>query len=697
MSLRTVVLAILGISILYALAFVPQIAQTLGELIAFLLQTPEAVILALVSSLLLLCGHVVRAYRDTVLFSKAAKTRVRSQFMAFAVGSLCNAILPLRIGELIRSDVIAQRFSISFSFSFVLICLERLVDIMVLGLLSLVVFGFNVPLAIIGCVIFCMIAMLWSPPKGVKRVLASCGAILNDKAEAKLLFTFWSLEYGLKRTLRFDLMGRYLLISIANWVLYIGSLIPLTLFFYGPQRMLSASIGVFLSLTTSAAPSALGDYTPMLESLGFSGTSELILLWMVAIVPTSLIGLLLALFNLKSLPLLRRKDRPHEGVDLDNKLARNADISADQLGFMKDYYSGKPLAMSVASKEMAGGAAFAKYFTNGGSGAMTYQSKVDDAVCVVKTVALEKSGALRAQYEWLQDHPSPNIVAVVNEEEGLDAYSVAIEYEKSAVDLFDHVHTNPVADGKRLLDEVIRALDRAVWNAGEHSERPVDARERVEAYIQRHLVASMNVAADALPIVRQAQQCRSIMVNGCEYPNLSALMEQLERRAIMDDLCDFRLSNAIHGDLIVDNIIYSQAKQRPIILDPVVNEFNLFEGPVFDFGKLSQSLQIGYEFLLRDTAPIEVDIQDDICTIEYRDGRSSIYEELWQHVQGELAPRYLNSSEMRTMLFLGASNYFRRMKYQAVQFPQNAMKMYAVGIRYLSEYIHLFDGVPDAE
>lgn len=696
MSIRTAVLIILALSGVYAATFAPQIIQTFNEILGYIAGSPALIAYMFGSALLLLCGHAIRAYRDTILFSKAACTTTRSQFLAFTVGSLCNSILPLRIGEFVRADIIAQRWGISFSFSFVLICIERLVDVLILGLLALGLIGFNIPLAIAGCALFVFIALLWSSPNAMRRALSSVGTLFSEKVEAKLLFTFWSLEYGLKRTLRIGLVAKYIALSVINWAVYIASLLPVIMFLWGPEEMIRLSAGVFVALTTSVAPSALGDYTPTISSFGFEASPDLILLWIIAVVPTALVGLILALFNLRHLPLLRRRNKQDLSVSLNNKLSRNADISADQLGFMKDYYGGKPLARKIALEEMAGGSAFAKYFTAGGSGAMTYQSMINGEPCVVKLVSQSGSDALRSQFEWLKRHTSPNIVKVIGEDDDGETYSIAIEYVDSAIELFDYLHENSSGEGSRVLAEVVQALDEAVWRRdGTPLSYADDAGERVENYIKKNVLDSLDVATKYVPNVREAMECSHVIVNGVEYPNIDKMLARIHQDDVFSDLSQFRVSPSIHGDLICDNLIYSASSKRPIILDPVDNGRNYLDGPVFDFGKLSQSLQIGYEFLLRDDSPVEVCFDGEKCIVGYLDHRSAVYEALWQYVYEELAPQYLTEAELRTVLFLGATNYFRRMKYQAVQYPQNAMKIYAVGIRYLSEYLDHFGGSSD--
>lgn len=463
MKIRTVVLLILIASIVYALPFMPTVAQTLQDIWQQVITDPGLVQICLLSAILVLVGHMIRAYRDTILFSQATKTSVKYQFSAFSIGSFCNLILPLRIGELMRADVLAQRYQISFSFSFVLICIERLFDVLILGAFTIIMVHLNVPLMIVTLTLTLFLFLVAAPTSVIKKGIQKTSQIFNERLQAKILFTLWSLEYGLKRTLKPRLLIKYGLLSVLNWCIYLGSLLPLIITLQGPEHMLKTSICAFLSLTTSIAPGALGDFTHSLESFGFIAPSmEPIILWIVAVAPIALIGLLVTLFGIKTLPLLRPKAKATSDSSL-NKLSRDSDISSDQLHFMNDYYSGKPLAQKVTQAEIAGVAVMSRYFTSGGSGALTFQSVIKGKRCVTKLVSQEKSASLRAQYHWLKEHEHPCIVKTINEHEDDDSYSINIEYEENATDFFEQIHTQPLEKNMQLLEGAIAVLAAQAW------------------------------------------------------------------------------------------------------------------------------------------------------------------------------------------------------------------------------------------
>lgn len=693
MSLRTVTLLILAASLIYLSTFVPEISHTATDILYQFSADTSLILVCILSAVLLILGHLVRAFRDTILFSKAAKTTTQSQFAAFSVGSLCNAVLPLRIGELMRADILAQKYSISFSFSFILICAERLVDSLILGAAALIFIGFNFVLALVALLLFVLLLFIYRPPLWIKKLITALSSLLNEKLEAKVLFTFWTVEYGLRRTFTARLVIKYLVVSIMNWILYFAALIPAILYITGSSEVLRLSIGTYVSLSTSLAPGALGDYTNTFASLIPSVRDlEPIILWIIAIIPTALIGLGVAIFSLEQLPLFRSTKEKREEKP-DNKLSRNSDISSDQIEFMKDYYSGKKLAMKIAKEEMTGnGHVLSRYFTSGGSKAITFQSTHNGKDCVTKVVGKENAEMLKTQYVWLKEHKCDGIATVLNESEDESSYLIDIEYEDSSIDAMEYIHSHSLDEGKALFDAVVSILDENVWKT-DHASLVAreDASELLDGYINKHIIESLNIASSHMSKLKNVMNCSTLIINGVSYSNLDELLARINKGTIREDLCSYKESDSIHGDLICDNIIYSERKHHAIILDPV-SDGNFFNGPVFDFGKLSQSLQIGYEFLLRDSKSVDVVFLDHSCIIQFADKKSVAFDQLWQYIYNELAPAYLSESELRTVLFIGATNYFRRMKHQVIQCPENAIKFYAQGIRYLSDYVNLFRG-----
>lgn len=124
---------------------------------------------------------------------------------------------------------------------------------------------------------------------------------------------------------------------------------------------------------------------------------------------------------------------------------------------------------------------------------------------------------------------------------------------------------------------------------------------------------------------------------------------------------DFRITRC-HGDTTFENIIMSRIL-GPVLIDPVPYG-NAVSGIVHDFSKLGQSL-CGYEAI--------------------RDGRDFDYR-VERQIFDEQARKLLTESEYKSLKFLVACLFFRRLKYQIKQNPA-LVKVYGdIGLRLLAEF-----------
>ena len=126
---------------------------------------------------------------------------------------------------------------------------------------------------------------------------------------------------------------------------------------------------------------------------------------------------------------------------------------------------------------------------------------------------------------------------------------------------------------------------------------------------------------------------------------------------------DFRITR-YHGDTTFENIIMSRTL-GPILIDPVPYG-NTFQGIAHDFSKLAQSL-CGYE-AIRDRKKFDYRIERKIFD--------------------EQARKYLTESEYKSLKFLTACLFFRRLKYQVVQ-DSSLVKVYGdIGFNLLREFFN---------
>ena len=88
---------------------------------------------------ILLWGSVwIRGLRWKLFFPKNNSPTTNSLYKAEMIGYFGNNVLPLRLGELLRSYIIGNEYSLSKSFVFGTIILERIMDFLCLGLFGLI-------------------------------------------------------------------------------------------------------------------------------------------------------------------------------------------------------------------------------------------------------------------------------------------------------------------------------------------------------------------------------------------------------------------------------------------------------------------------------------------------------------------------------------------------------------------------------
>ena len=107
---------------------------------------PEMVVEALLSaqpnllvfgSLLMFLSYPIRAQRWRYLLRPVEPVGFNSSFRATTIGFAINALLPGRVGELVRPLVLARREKISASSAFATVVIERLLDLLVVCLILL--------------------------------------------------------------------------------------------------------------------------------------------------------------------------------------------------------------------------------------------------------------------------------------------------------------------------------------------------------------------------------------------------------------------------------------------------------------------------------------------------------------------------------------------------------------------------------
>lgn len=225
-------------------------------------------------------SHLMRSIRWKLLLSPFHKANsIFNLFSATMVGYLFNNVSP-RGGELVRPYIYSKRERISYSSTFATILVERILDLLTLGVLIAIVLTWNseqvlkafpedtnpMKLVIIsGLILFVMFLAIYPPT--VKFFLDKVIKPFSEKVYLKLVDLFDKFRQGFAIIKRPSKYARLAVESIFIWALYA---LPLYLLFFAFGFQNTYSLGLEdalllvivsgIGVTIAPTPGAIGVY-----------------------------------------------------------------------------------------------------------------------------------------------------------------------------------------------------------------------------------------------------------------------------------------------------------------------------------------------------------------------------------------------------------------------------------------------------
>ncbi len=673
--------------------------QTVLDSIVAQAEQPKIIFAFLCSTILLLCAHVLRALKTKFLTDSIKHTSWRTHTRGLFIGYLFNMLLPFRLGEIIRAFVIGKGIRMSSTFIFGLVLLDRALDGFILGsfglflllrtnlfdsseTFNLVLFASSA-LILVSTLVISLLMTVRRQPAWLLKLWYNFTALLNDNLRDSMRFKMWSLMYGLERVLITKRLKRYVILSIGMWIVYIVATFPLIFaFVQKPSATTLAATGTvsYMGVSAPAGPSNVGSYGNFVEPFANANQdsnelhSALVFIWLLQVIPVFLIGLI---FVLRTKETLQAPAASKSLQAIDDKLLRNVDITHDLGSFLEAFFTNNSLSRIMHRLEIDKNSKLIQYF-KGGSNAVTALVYENDQFVVRKITPIQYKYKLDSQYEWLKDKEKLSKVVNVLSDEATDTYyKIDLEYNKEYIPFFDYIHSMPVKKSKEILSDVFSYLNKHIYKPDKQSYRPKD----LTSYIENRCLSKIRQAAEVNDEIRSLLTYSELIINGEKYTNIPVIIDRLKRdKNISTVLATYRKCS-VHGDPTIDNILATKDSDDFLFIDPNDNE-NEISGPVFDFGRMAQSLVYGYEFLCRDEQQVLVAKNH----IDFEYSKSNNYEELAKHLE-ILAKKYLTEEEQQAVLFHAAMLYSRMLTHRVVINPLNAAKFYAVSVIAFNKFL----------
>ena len=647
-------------------------------------------------------GNFARTLRTKVLLDNGKRGTAGSQFRYLSVGYLFNLLFPFRVGEFVRSYLLARQLRIGLLYTLLAVLIERLLDVILISAVYLAIAATSTlpmgltlaALAIFaGSVVTLIAFVLLLKQNTVLMGLVWRGSrVLNTRGEQRIRMSVWSVVHGFQQFLASPKnVVRYLGFFLLSWVAYLGALILLfaTAFPHELHRFVLGSVAPFLFPQALFGSQSFQVYTNTLSS--FFVSSDIVLnvshatfiaalVWAVLNLPTAIYGFVCLLG--RGLSIRTAVDNEEGEGKSRGTLDRSTDRGTSLDVFLDSFFLRQGLAQALHQSDVRGEIELIRFY-KGGSDAVTALIRDESGTKVKKLVPIEYRSALKRQHDWLLLRGDvPGIVDVLDEHVHDDYYAIDLSFDASTVSLFTYVHTHSLKSSVEVLSTMWNTVVSNVYDLQPIAHHP-QARDN---YIEERLVTRVELAATAHPDLALALSYERITIGNVEYKNFREIIAAIKGQPqAWHDLGMFQTSTAIHGDLTIDNVLVNVANGSALIIDP--SDDNQIRGPIIDFARQFQSLWGGYEFLNdQDDAPRIVISPDGArASLEYADIRSARYEELadwtWAKTSEHLAPEELRSLPFHVGLFYG-----RMLTHRVTINPVTALIYYGKSVEFLNRF-----------
>lgn len=649
------------------------------------------------SSLVILLAFFVRSWNSRHLLNVIRPAGNKPVFSAMSIGFMCNALMPFRIGEIVRAYVLGTDLAVSRVVIFLLVLLERAIDSLIISTYALVLYflgsksgivfhdsyvAISVMVFLAGTGIIVMLWLLASQQKWLLREIYKGTRLFNDHIRDKVRHTAWSAIYGLNIVYRYAPFSRYIAYALLMWAIYIVAIVILVrvLFSGSPQLVMQIlSVSSYLSVAVPSGPGYFGTFHYYLSS-NLSSVLDgnldakfayvfTFLVWFVFLIPITVIGFV----SFSKRWRIKERNRVTAVDPMLNKLYREEDISGELSHFLDEYFSCTELSQIINKREITGDLRLIETL-KGGSNAKTLIFSRPDGTRIVRKIALlQHADKLVSQYGWFRSRRNiPNLPEILEEGKDTVSYHYDMKHYANYVPFFDFIHSNPVGESIVILKDILGYLTANIYVGGYQTRSDDD----LTRYINEKVLRKINDAALLNKDIGVLILHPKIIINGVQYDNLFHTLDDIQKnKAMMDDLSSY-YSAPIHGDLTIDNILVNRDKQF-ILLDP--NNENYISDPLIDLAKLYQSLHSGYEFINN----LETVYTHD-AEVVFDERRSLKYHEIFDALVKELEHRHAGS--MRVILFHEAVHYCRMLTYRCRINPSTAPAFYAIAVRLFNQY-----------
>ena len=631
------------------------------------------IIFLIVAIITLSLAHFIKILRWRLFIEIYEEPRNRNLIQALSLGYLINLFFPFRvIGDFFRAIYSGKKMKNSYSLSFSTVIVDRILDIITVGILFYIFYIFSIYnrqieksfrfYMLFSVLIISLIILFYFFKKYIKIISLKVASLFNTNIELNILKFMWALIWNFKDIFLKINKFKILIITTLMWLLYTFSYYLFSLFLLS-QNYNFRLVDIFFLLFSK-------DIFGMDFLLIEKKVSMFFYIYMV--VPIIIMLLISKFFMLKTY-----SKKNHREVEDYFNLFPNQD-NKEKLEFLRKYFLDKDKSYIDNYLKINQKITIIRDFSAGSNATTMLCMKKDEIF--YRKYSFEDIEKLYEQVEWIIENkkrklPLPEII---RKEKTNNYCYYDMLYKPSSIPLFEYIHSMPFEETWEMIENILKKLEEVLYT---NKLRKADA-ESINKYIDLKVRDNITKIYDSR-ILKKLLRYDEVIINGKSYKNLSYYLKYLSKEYLYNIFKDDIYSD-IHGDLTIENIIcnLNTMEEKYYIIDP--NSGNIDNSANLDYAKILQSIHGGYEFMMRT-----YDISVEENQINFLFIKSQAYSYLYKKLN-----EYMNSKfekeKIRSIYFHEIVHWLRLMPYKLKKDGKRALIFYSGLLMVLNDVIEKY-------
>ena len=631
------------------------------------------IIFLIVAIITLSLAHFIKILRWRLFIEIYEEPRNRNLIQALSLGYLINLFFPFRvIGDFFRAIYSGKKMKNSYSLSFSTVIVDRILDIITVGILFYIFYVFSIYnkqieksfrfYMLFSVLIISLIILFYFLKRYIKIISLKVASLFNTNIELNILKFMWALIWNFKDIFLKINKFKILIITTLMWLLYTFSYYLFSLFLLS-QNYNFRLVDIFFLLFSK---DIFGTDFLLIEK------KVSIFFYIYMITPIIIMLLISKFFMIKTY-----SKKNHREIEDYFNLFPNQD-NKEKLEFLRKYFLDKDKSYIDNYLKINQKITIIRDFSAGSNATTMLCMKKDEIF--YRKYSFEDTEKLYEQVEWIIENKKKKLPLpeIIRREKTNNYCYYDMLYKPTSIPLFEYIHSMPFEETWEMIENILKKLEEVLYT---NKLRKADA-ESINKYIDLKVRDNIAKIYDS-KILKKLLRYDEVIINGKSYKNLSYYLKYLSEEYLYNIFKDDIYSD-IHGDLTIENIIcnLNTMEEKYYIIDP--NSGNIDNSANLDYAKILQSIHGGYEFMMRT-----YDISVEENQINFLFIKSQAYSYLYKKLN-----EYMNSKfekeKIKSIYFHEIVHWLRLMPYKLKKDGKRALIFYSGLLMVLNDVIEKY-------